>query len=87
MTNKQEIGYILGIQVQKNFQKKIIIVTQAKYISNLLTKLNMHNCKPLMEADIKYTKTMAFQIFEDKSFMKTILYTNSYITFIKLEVC
>ena len=41
MTDNNEIGYILGIQIQRDRFHKTLLLSQEKYINDLLTKFNM----------------------------------------------
>ena len=57
MTNKNDIEYILGIEIQWDPINHTLTLTKDKYLFYLLKKFNMKNCKPIatpMEANIQY---------------------------------
>jgi len=58
MTNNHNIEYILGIQIKRDCSNKILKLTQEKYISNLLLKINIaitYAVATPLEADIYYS--------------------------------
>ena len=59
MTDNNEIGYILGIQIQQDRFYKTLLLSQDKYIHDLLTKFNMatsHSIATPLEASIRYSR-------------------------------
>lgn len=59
MTDNNEIGYILGIQIQRDRFHKTLLLSQEKYINDLLTKFNMatsHSVATPLEAGIRYSR-------------------------------
>jgi len=58
-SDNNEIGYILGIQIQRDRFHKTLLLSQEKYINDLLTKFNMatsHSVATPLEAGIRYSR-------------------------------
>jgi len=71
----------LGIQVRRDHTAKTIILSQDKYITNLLVKFNMTNCKPVstpLEASICFFDIQDENLTpEELSLMASILYAQA----------
>jgi Reverse transcriptase (RNA-dependent DNA polymerase) len=61
MVDIGEVSFFLGIEVERNRKDRIIRVKQRKYISDILDRFGMSNCKPVstpLDTKVKLSKTM-----------------------------
>ncbi|KAF7841251.1 Retrovirus-related Pol polyprotein from transposon TNT 1-94 [Senna tora] len=82
-----ELHYFLGVQVQKH-ENGSLLLTQSKYIADLLIKANMSNCKPTntpMVAGLKLSKSGGAD-FEDPQLYRTIVGSLQYVLIIRHEL-
>ena len=59
MVDNGEISYCLGLSIKRDRKNKVITISQANYIDNVLKKFGMENCKPVatpLEPGVKYYK-------------------------------
>jgi len=80
MTDNNDIEYILGIQIRRDPTNHTFILTQDKYIFDLLEKFNMTNCKPIatpMKANIQFESLTPIET----SFIASIPYVQAIGSF------
>ena len=59
MEDKNEVHFILGMQVIRDRRNRVLTIDQRAFISSILERFNMADCKPVatpLEPDTKYEK-------------------------------
>lgn len=81
------LHYFLGIEVSRTSQGGLLL-SQAKYINDLLMKANMADCKPLptpMVSNLKLSNTVG-SAFENPSLYRSIVGSLQYVTITRPEL-
>lgn len=91
MTDNNNVEYILGIQLRRNFKTSTLILSQDKYISKILQKFNMTTCKPVstpLETGVKYSRSQAENLTPaEASYMATIPFAQAIGSLQYLVTC
>ena len=86
-TDLGPLHYILGIEA-KNTKEGGLLLCQSKYITDLLAKANMIDCKPTatpMPSGLKLSKD-GFEAFEDPTLYRSIVGARQYINITRPEI-
>lgn len=91
MIDNNEIQYLLGIQLRRDRQAHTLILSQDKYIADILNKFKMDSCKPIstpLEAGIRFSKTQAENLTPDQaSYMSSVPYAQALGSLQYLVTC
>ena len=80
MKDLGELAYVLGVRVDQNPALKTIQLSQQAYITDMLEKFEMTNCKPVdtpMESRVKLSKSMVPTSSQGRIEMERIPYSEA----------
>lgn len=73
------LNFCLGIEFKQDTEKHKIIMSQSKYVKDVLKRFNMEDCKPVttpMNSNEKLSKEMCPKTEEEKREIEKLLYQN-----------
>jgi len=80
MKDLGEAKFVLGIEIERDRDRRKIHLNQQQYIENVLQRYNMTDCKPVstpMEASVKLTKSDAAVTNKQKQEMSAVPYQSA----------
>ena len=80
MTDMGQLKYFLGIEIDQDFKTETLTMRQTKFASDILTKFNMENSKPVrtpQDPGLKLTKSMCEGGYEHSKTMVGVPYRNA----------
>jgi len=90
MTDLGEVGVILGMKVMRDREKKILSLSQEKYVKDMLTRFNMSECggkRTPMVVGEKLTKEMCPSTKEEEEDMSMVPYKEAVGSLMYLMTC
>jgi hypothetical protein len=79
MSDMGELHHILGIGVRRDRAKRLIYLEQSRYISDILARFNMSDCKPVTtpcDSSIVLSKSMSPVTVEEQEAMRDVPYSS-----------
>ena len=90
MKDLEEVSYILGIQIYRDRSRRMLGLSQSKYIDLVLKKFNMKENKRdylPMSQDIHLSQKMSLKTPEDKQMMSRIPYASTVGSIMYVMLC
>ena len=90
MKDMSEAEYILGVKIQHDHSKKFLVLLQEPYITKILERFNMYNCKS-NDTPITKGKSLSLKMcpktLEEKQNISRILYSCTVGSLMYIMIC